>query len=61
MTADKVGDTDSPIAAASPVLNGSYTFFFGGTIFLPPPLDASNGPFFGVGEIVSDGKGNLGR
>ena len=40
-------------------LNGSYSYLFTGTIFLPPPFDAYNGPFFRMGEMVADGKGNL--
>jgi hypothetical protein len=40
-------------------LSGSYAYLFTGTVFLPPPFDAFNGPFFRMGQIVSDGKGNL--
>jgi hypothetical protein len=40
-------------------LNGSYAYLFTGTVFLPPPFDAFNGPFFRMGQIVSDGRGNV--
>src|SRR5262249_23780176 len=40
-------------------LYGTYAYLFTGTVFLPPPFDAFNGPFFRVGQLVADGKGNL--
>lgn len=40
-------------------LIGTYAYLFTGTVFLPPPFDGFNGPFFRMGQIVSDGKGNL--
>jgi hypothetical protein len=40
-------------------LSGAYAFLFSGTVFLPPPFDTFNGPFYRTGEIVADGRGNM--
>lgn len=40
-------------------LEGSWAFQITGTVFLPPPLDAYNGPFYRNGRFVADGHGNL--
>jgi hypothetical protein len=38
---------------------GSYTFHLTGTLFLPAPYDASNGPFFRLARFHSDGSGHI--
>ena len=40
-------------------LEGSWAFQLTGTVFLPPPFDAFNGPFYRNGRFVADGHGNL--
>jgi len=40
-------------------LEGSWAFQLTGTIFLPPPFDTFNGPFYRNGRFVADGQGNI--
>ena len=42
-----------------PNFTGSYAAQFTGSIFLPPPFDRFNGPFFRNLRFVSDGNGNI--
>ena len=40
-------------------LIGTYAYLFTGTVFLPPPFDAYNGPFFRMGQMTADGRGHM--
>jgi hypothetical protein len=40
-------------------LMGTYAYLFQGTVFLPAPFDGFNGPFFRMGQIIADGRGNM--
>ena len=43
----------------TPNFNGAYAAQFTGSIFLPPPFDKFNGPFFRNLRFVADGNGNI--
>src|SRR5258708_7833888 len=50
---------NAQFAAAPPILFGGYAFQFTGSIFLPPPFNLFNGPFYRNGRLVADGQGNF--
>lgn len=43
----------------APNFIGSYAFHLTGSLFLPPPYDSSNGPFFRIARFHSDGSGHI--
>jgi hypothetical protein len=51
-----LADDDSPFRSG---LQGSWAVQFTGTVNLPPPINAFNGPFYRNARLVVDGHGNL--